>query len=74
MLSFFAVILCYSLFFDRSENQKHVDEVNYTIPSGAYETFQVPDSVPYYVYRVTSTGEAPTLSPERGYFLKVTAR
>lgn len=49
LLSFFAVILCYSLFFDRKERHMHVDEVNYTIQSEAHDSFlrQVPDSIFY---------------------------
>jgi hypothetical protein len=48
LLSFFAAILCYSLFFDRKAEQKHVDEVNYTIQT-EYNTYdEVLDSVPLY--------------------------
>lgn len=49
VLSFFAVILCYSLFFNGKHIQKHVDEVNYTIQM-EYETYEVPDSVPFYAH------------------------
>lgn len=47
ILSFFAVILCYSLFFDRKEHHIHVDEINYTIRTEAHDSFlhQTPDSV-----------------------------
>lgn len=49
LLSFFAVILCYSLFFDRKERHMHVDEINYTIQSETHDSFlhQVPDSIFY---------------------------
>lgn len=49
LLSFFAVILCYSLFFDRKEQHTHVDEINYTIQSEAHDSFlrQRPDSIFY---------------------------
>lgn len=68
MLSFFAVILCYSLFFDRSEKQKHVDEVNYTIRSGAYDSFQVADTLPYYVYRLSPTSAQEWKMPDKYLF------
>ncbi|MDR1407934.1 MAG: hypothetical protein LBJ23_07800 [Tannerella sp.] len=44
LLSFFAVILCYSLFFDRSEVRDHVDDTNYTIQPEAYKSLLIPDS------------------------------
>ena len=49
LLSFFAVILCYSLFFDRREQHTHVDEINYTIQTEAHDSFlhQGPDSIFY---------------------------
>jgi hypothetical protein len=48
LLSFFAVILCYSLFFDKRKKQTHVDEINYTIRPEAYDTSFVLDTVPFY--------------------------
>lgn len=39
ILTFFAVILCYSLFFDRKERATHVDEINYTIQTEAHDSF-----------------------------------
>ncbi|MDR1331011.1 MAG: hypothetical protein LBK07_02810 [Tannerella sp.] len=44
LLSFFAVILCYSLFFDGNEVSDHVDDTNYTIQPEAYKSFLIPDS------------------------------
>ncbi|MDR3262052.1 MAG: hypothetical protein LBT78_09510 [Tannerella sp.] len=58
LLSFFAVILCYSLFFDKGEeHQKHVDDINYIIRTENYETFRVLDSVPFYAGRFPLKGE-----------------
>jgi hypothetical protein len=48
LLSFFAVILCYSLFFDEDEVRNHVDDTNYTIQSEAYRSFLMPDSASFY--------------------------
>ena len=47
IITFFAVVLCYSLFFDRKERQTHVDEINYTIQTEAHDSFlhQIPDSI-----------------------------
>jgi hypothetical protein len=47
ILTFFAVVLCYSLFFDRKERLPHIDEINYTIQTEAYDSFicNMPDSV-----------------------------
>ncbi|MDR1454426.1 MAG: hypothetical protein LBJ01_02130 [Tannerella sp.] len=56
ILSFFAVILCYSLFFDRKNIQKHVDEVNYTIQT-EYETYEVLDSALLYARSPKIRGE-----------------
>lgn len=49
LLSFFAVILCYALFFDREEQLTPVDEINYTIPTTeAHEHIHLSDSTVYY--------------------------
>ena len=48
LLSFFVVILCYSLFFDEGEIRNHVDDPNYTIQSDAYERVLIPDSASLY--------------------------
>ena len=48
LLSFFAVILCYALFFDREEPLTPVDEMNYTIPTEAREQIHLSDSTVYY--------------------------
>ena len=47
LLSFFAVILCYALFFDREEPLTPVDEMNYTIPTEAREQIHLSDSTMY---------------------------
>ncbi len=49
LLSFFTVILCYALFFDRDDTPMPVDEINYTIRTEAYDHIQIPDSTTYYV-------------------------
>ncbi len=49
LLSFFMVILCYALFFDKDEQPMPVDEVNYTIRTEAYDHIQISDSTTYYV-------------------------
>jgi hypothetical protein len=56
VLSFFAIILCYSLFFNKKNVQKHVDEVNYKIQT-EYETYEAPDSVPLYARSPEIWGE-----------------
>jgi len=48
LLSFFAVILCYSLFIDEGEIRNHVDDTNYTIQSEAYENLFMSDSAAFY--------------------------
>ena len=48
LLSFFAVILCYTLFFDKEEPLTPVDEMNYTIPTEAREQIHLSDSTVYY--------------------------
>jgi hypothetical protein len=47
LLSFFVVILCYSLFFDEGEIRNHVDDTNYTIQPEAYKSL-TPDSASFY--------------------------
>ncbi len=47
LLSFFAVILCYALFFDREEQLTPVDEMNYMIPTEAHEHIHLSDSTVY---------------------------
>ncbi|MDR2765201.1 MAG: hypothetical protein LBB90_09265 [Tannerella sp.] len=56
VLSFFAVILCYSLFFNEKGIQIHVDEVNYTIQT-EYETYEVPDTLLFYARAPEVRGE-----------------
>jgi hypothetical protein len=65
LLSFFAAILCYSLFFNKKEVHQHVDEINYTIQTGAYDAFQVLDSVPLYARSLVMAEQGRDTS---GYF------
>ncbi|MDR1600966.1 MAG: hypothetical protein LBS42_00870 [Tannerella sp.] len=48
LLSFFVVILCYSLFFDESEIRDHVDDTNYTVQPEANRSLLTPDSASFY--------------------------
>jgi hypothetical protein len=48
LLSFFVVILCYSLFIDEYEIRNHVDDTNYTIRPEAYKSLLTPDSAFFY--------------------------
>ena len=48
LLSFFAAILCYALFFERREAPVHIDEIKFTIQTEAYDTVQVTDPVILY--------------------------
>jgi len=41
LISFFIVILCYSLFIERRETPIHIDEINYTIQAESFDTLQV---------------------------------
>ena len=43
LISFFVVILCYSLFFERREMPVHIDEINYTNQAEAFDTLKVVD-------------------------------
>ncbi|MDR1745961.1 MAG: hypothetical protein LBR49_01640 [Tannerella sp.] len=48
LISFFAAILCFSLFLDgRETTNQHVDEIKYTIRSEAYDTLRAPDTLFY---------------------------
>lgn len=64
LLSFFAVILCYSLFFDRGGNHKHVDEINNMIHTEAYDT-RMSDSIPFYACRFLFAEEMGKFLPVR---------
>ncbi|MDR1781275.1 MAG: hypothetical protein LBR50_11215 [Tannerella sp.] len=48
LLSFFAVILCYSLFFEKDDISNHVDDTNFTIQSKPSESLLHPDSATFY--------------------------
>ena len=41
LITFFAAILCYSLFIERRETPIHIDEINFTIQAESYDTLQV---------------------------------
>ncbi|MDR0795297.1 MAG: hypothetical protein LBE79_04480, partial [Tannerella sp.] len=41
LVTFFAVILCYSLFIERREAPIHIDEINYTIQAESFDTLHV---------------------------------
>jgi len=43
LITFFAAILCYSLFFERRETPIHIDDINYTIQTESFDTLQVSD-------------------------------
>jgi len=43
LISFFVVILCYSLFFERRETPVHIDELNYTNQAESFDTLKVSD-------------------------------
>jgi len=43
LISFFVVILCYSLFFERRESPVHVDEINYTNQAESFDSLKVSD-------------------------------
>jgi len=67
LLSFFAVILCYSLFFDRGEAQKRVDDTNYRIRTESCDTYQLSDSVPFHASRfsLVNRHDRPLFIPAR---------
>ena len=48
LLSFFAAILCYALFFERRETPVLMDETKYTIQTEAFDTLHVSDPVILY--------------------------
>lgn len=43
LISFFIVILCYSLFFERRENPVHIDEINYSNQAASFDTLKISD-------------------------------
>jgi hypothetical protein len=48
LISFFVVILCYSLFFERRETPVHIDEINYTNKAESFDTLKVSDPAIFY--------------------------
>jgi hypothetical protein len=48
LISFFAVILCYSLFFEQRETPVHIDEINYTNQAESFDTLKVSEPVVLY--------------------------
>ena len=43
LITFFAAILCYSLFIERRELPIHIDDINYTIQAESFDTLQISD-------------------------------
>ena len=43
LISFFVVILCYTLFFERRETPMHIDEINYTNQAELFDTLKISD-------------------------------
>ena len=41
LITFFAAILCYSLFIERRDTPIHIDDINYTIQAESFDTLQV---------------------------------
>ena len=48
LISFFVMILCYSLFFERRETPVHIDEINYTNQAESFDTLKVSDPAVLY--------------------------
>ena len=52
LITFFAVILCYALFFERRKAPVHIDEINYTNQAESFDTLKVSDpAILYTEYR-----------------------
>ena len=68
ILTFFAVILCYSLFFDTEPKTTAVDEINYIYEGALIPNVNaVPDT--FNLYAFYSTGQYITF-PYNDYFIK----
>jgi hypothetical protein len=52
LLSFFAAILCYALFFERKDTPVHIDEIQYTIQTEAFDSLQVLNPVFLYTENI----------------------
>ena len=52
LITFFAAILCYSLFFERRETPIHMDDINYTIQAESFDTLQVSDPSTLYAENI----------------------
>ena len=52
LISFFVVILCYSLFFERRETPVHIDEINYTNKAESFDTLKVSDPARLYTENI----------------------
>ena len=48
LITFFAAILCYSLFIERRDTPIHIDDINYTIQAESFDTLQVSDPAVLY--------------------------
>ena len=57
ILTFFAVILCYSLFFDKEKKAHAIDEINYIREDAALvpNLKTVPDTLYYFSFNYTVT-------------------
>jgi len=48
LITFFAAILCYSLFIERRDTPIHIDDINYTIQAESFDTLKVSDPAVLY--------------------------
>ena len=51
LITFFAAILCYSLFIERRETREtpiHIDDINLTIQGGSFDTLQISEPAVLY--------------------------
>ena len=52
LITFFAAILCYSLFIERRDTPIHIDDINYTIQAESFDTLQVSDPTILYTENI----------------------
>jgi len=48
LITFFAAILCYSLFIERRETPIHIDDINLTIQAESFDTLQISEPTVLY--------------------------
>jgi len=48
LITFFAAILCYSLFIERRDTPIHIDDINYTIQAESFDTLRISDPTVLY--------------------------